>query len=266
VTFVASANNNGSVTTINVNGKGAKNVFKPGTTTAPNIKSGRAYTLWYNGTSFFWQASAEGNAVVGDVLAGKIFSNDDDSGIVGTIPSKTAQTFTPTTTNQTIASGQYLSGVQTILGDADLVASNIKKDVNLFNVVGTLENETLSDSSRRVGESNIVSTANNLNLTGILKQFTVNTKGVYRVLVALRTNNSINGISCKIYKNGNFLISTSIITSTVNVETFVDVTLNVGDQLQLRLKNELNGYVGTMDYVRILTSVGATKDIDVATA
>lgn len=50
-----------------------------------------------------------------------------------------AQTITPGTTNQTIASGKYLTGTQTILGDADLVASNIKKDVSIFGVTGTYE-------------------------------------------------------------------------------------------------------------------------------
>lgn len=54
-------------------------------------------------------------------------------------PTKAAQTYTPTTTNQTIPSGRYLTGTQTILGDANLVASNIKKDVQIFGVTGTLE-------------------------------------------------------------------------------------------------------------------------------
>lgn len=55
------------------------------------------------------------------------------------LTTQSAQTITPTTTNQTIASGQYLTGAQTILGDANLLAENIKKDVSIFNVVGTLE-------------------------------------------------------------------------------------------------------------------------------
>lgn len=53
--------------------------------------------------------------------------------------SKAAATYTPGTTDQTIVAGQWLYGNQTILGDADLVASNIKKDVNIFGVVGTYE-------------------------------------------------------------------------------------------------------------------------------
>ena len=50
-----------------------------------------------------------------------------------------SQTITPTTTNQTIASGKYLTGTQTISGDANLVAGNIKKDVTIFGVTGAHE-------------------------------------------------------------------------------------------------------------------------------
>ena len=50
-----------------------------------------------------------------------------------------AQTITPTTSDQTIDSGKYLTGTQTIKGDANLVASNIKKDVSIFGVTGTYE-------------------------------------------------------------------------------------------------------------------------------
>lgn len=82
-TFIATANNNGSATTIN-----GKPLYKPGTTTGPNIKEGKAYTVWYNSVSdcFFLQASAEGDATIAQVLAGAIFSTDDDTGLVGTMP------------------------------------------------------------------------------------------------------------------------------------------------------------------------------------
>lgn len=59
--------------------------------------------------------------------------------ITGTIPSQEAQTITPGTTDQTIASGKYLSGTQTIKGDANLIAENIAKGVSIFDVVGALE-------------------------------------------------------------------------------------------------------------------------------
>ena len=54
-------------------------------------------------------------------------------------PTKAAQTYTPGTTDQTIASGRWLTGTQTIKGDANLVAGNIKKDVSIFGVTGTYE-------------------------------------------------------------------------------------------------------------------------------
>ena len=85
-TFIATANNNGSATTIN-----GKPLYKPGTTTGPNIKEGKAYTVWYNSVSdcFFLQASAEGNVDAEHVLAGYTFSNDDDTGLVGSMPNNT---------------------------------------------------------------------------------------------------------------------------------------------------------------------------------
>ena len=55
------------------------------------------------------------------------------------LTTKGATTYTPTTTDQTIASGTYLTGTQTIVGDANLVAGNIKKDVAIFGVTGTYE-------------------------------------------------------------------------------------------------------------------------------
>lgn len=52
---------------------------------------------------------------------------------------KAATTYTPGTSNQTIAAGTYCSGAQTIKGDSNLVAANIKKGVSIFGVTGTHE-------------------------------------------------------------------------------------------------------------------------------
>lgn len=53
-----------------------------------------------------------------------------------------AQTITPGTAVQTIAAGRYLTGAQTIQGDANLVAGNIKDGVSIFGVQGTYEGES----------------------------------------------------------------------------------------------------------------------------
>lgn len=65
----------------------------------------------------------------------------------GTITSKSAQTYTPTTSDQSIASGQYLSGAQTIKGDANLQAQNIASGVSIFGVTGTLSAPIISQDS-----------------------------------------------------------------------------------------------------------------------
>ena len=137
-TFIASANNAGVATTIN-----AKPLYKPSTVIAPTLIAGKAYTVWYNlaGNCFFIKASAEGTATVAQVLAGVPFSNETDTGLIGTIPSKGVATIAPSTVNQTIAAGQYLSGIQTILGDADAVAANYKHNVNIHGTIGNYDTE-----------------------------------------------------------------------------------------------------------------------------
>lgn len=178
--FVASASNAGAATTLN-----GKPIYKPNTVIAPNIVAGKAYEVWYSsaGDCFFLVASAEGNAVAANVLAGKTFSNDNDAGIAGTmpnrgaiahslpingtfaieegyhngagsvtqsIPTKQAAIITPGTSNQSIAAGQYLVGAQTIEGDADLISANIKSGVTIFGVAGNANVVDTSDADADV--------------------------------------------------------------------------------------------------------------------
>lgn len=65
----------------------------------------------------------------------------------GVIPSKAAETYTPTTSNQIINANQFLSGAQTILGDANLIGSNILSGVSIFNVAGSLTVPVISQDS-----------------------------------------------------------------------------------------------------------------------
>lgn len=79
------------------------------------------------------------------ITAGYITSSDITSPFAGVnstgtyqMTTKAAATITPTTTNQTIVAGTYLTGAQTIAGDADLVASNIISTANIFGVQGSV--------------------------------------------------------------------------------------------------------------------------------
>ena len=53
------------------------------------------------------------------------------------VTKKSATTYTPGTSDQSIASGQYLNGTQTIKGDSNLTAGNIRNGVSIFGVSGT---------------------------------------------------------------------------------------------------------------------------------
>lgn len=54
------------------------------------------------------------------------------------VTKKSAKTYTPGTSDQTIGSGQYLSGAQTIKGDSNLVGSNILSGKTIFGVPGSV--------------------------------------------------------------------------------------------------------------------------------
>lgn len=97
------------------------------------------------GTAKFMDTS-DGDAVAADMLAGKkAYVNGQK--VTGNIASKAAETITPTTSDQTIAANQYLSGAQTIKGDANLVSSNILSGISIFGVTGNLALPSISQDS-----------------------------------------------------------------------------------------------------------------------
>ena len=131
---------NTGASTINVNSLGAKPIKKPNgnDVSAGNLKVGSIYSMRYNGTNFILQGSdAAGNAIPGDVLSGKTFSTDADTGLTGTMPDRGTVNITPSTVDQAIAAGKH-SGSGVVSGSANLVAGNILKDVNIFDVIGNV--------------------------------------------------------------------------------------------------------------------------------
>lgn len=100
------------------------------------------------------------------------------------LSTKAGQTYTPGTANQTIASGRYLTGTQTILGDSNLVSSNIKKGVSIFGKVGTYEGtgavmEPLVSTrfSMSISSSRVVIYIDTLQKIQKLLSFSILTKG-----------------------------------------------------------------------------------------
>jgi len=67
--------------------------------------------------------------------------------VAGSMTTKAAQTYTPGTSDQTIAASQYLSGVQTIKGDANLQSANIVAGKSIFGVAGSAQIPVISQDS-----------------------------------------------------------------------------------------------------------------------
>lgn len=71
------------------------------------------------------------------------------------LPTQTAQTITPGTSNKYITGQRYLTGAQTIKGDANLIGANIVKGKTIFGVSGTHEcdvgNITYTESENDAG-------------------------------------------------------------------------------------------------------------------
>ena len=122
-----------------------------GSATAPASISGTSATLstGTNTLTLSKTISVTPTVSAGYVSAGT--AGNSSVSLTASVTTKAAATITPGTSDQTIASGTYLTGAQTISGDADLVASNIKSGVTIFGVAGSLTSATVSqDASTKV--------------------------------------------------------------------------------------------------------------------
>ena len=93
-------------------------------------------------------------SVTPTVTAGYVASGtaaNSSVSLTASVTTKAAATITPTTSDQTIASGTYLTGAQTISGDANLQAAYIKSGISIFGVAGSLTSAAVSqDASTKV--------------------------------------------------------------------------------------------------------------------
>lgn len=119
------------------------NAMPSGTVTAPTSISGSSATV-SNGTNTITLTktiSVTPNVTTAGYVSSGTAGNASVS-LTANVTTKGATSYTPTTTSQIIAAGTYLTGKQTILGDSNLVAGNIKKNISIFGVTGTYEPPT----------------------------------------------------------------------------------------------------------------------------
>lgn len=115
--------------------------------------------------------TSDATASAADIRAGQT-AYVNGAKVTGSAAEQPATTWTPTTSDQTIASGKILTGAQTIKGDADLVAGNIKKNVQIFGVTGSYEGTNTSDATAAAGDIRTGKTAyvNGSKVTGTLAE------------------------------------------------------------------------------------------------
>lgn len=127
----------------------ATKTISNGSVTAPSSISGSSATVstGTNTITLTKTISVTPSVTTSGYISSGTAGNSSVS-LTASVTTKGTATITPGTTNQTIASGTYLTGTQTISGDSDLVATNIKTGVQIFNVTGSYT----SDATAAAGD------------------------------------------------------------------------------------------------------------------
>ena len=120
-----------------------------GSATAPATISGSSASISTGTNTLTLTKSVSVTPVVSAGYVGSGTAGTSSVSLTASVTTKSSATFTPGTSNQVIQSGTYLTGSQTILGDANLIGANIKAGVSLFNgaIVGTLSSVAVSQDS-----------------------------------------------------------------------------------------------------------------------
>lgn len=268
LTFIAGGNNNSNPTTININGLGAKNLYKANTSEAPLIKTGRAYSVWYSGTDFFVKASAEGDAQVSDVLAGKLFSNDEDTGLTGTLALTGDADNTDVLNGKTYYKNDAKSkqtGSLTLTGSA--LATDVMLGKTFYNTDAKLK---VTGSLDYLGpmvagfvfvyvDNKSVAVDNNLTK---IKEVQIKKAGTYNVQFNIGTGAPPVGgtVDGQIYVNG--VARGSLVTNNVAFQRVFEqnITISANDKIQLYCQTKGAPYSTNVDWFRI----GILGNLDVS--
>lgn len=146
------------------------NAMPTGSATTPTTTITATPTISVNSSGLITASVSGSQSITPTVSAGYVSSGT--AGMVSVSGSNTSQltakaaaTYTPTTSAQTIASGQYLTGMQTISGDANLVAANIASGVSIFGVAGAHYGYTLLGSKSMTANTTSTSATSLDNVT-----------------------------------------------------------------------------------------------------
>lgn len=119
-----------------------------GAVTAPATISGSSATVstGTNTLTLSKTVSVTPNVTTAGYISSGTAGNSAVS-LTASVTTKAAATITPGTSDQTISANQYLTGAQTVKGDANLVAANIVAGKTIFNVAGTAQVPVISQDA-----------------------------------------------------------------------------------------------------------------------
>ena len=118
-----------------------------GSATAPSTISGTSASVSTGTNTLTLSKTISVTPVVSAGYVSTGTAGNASVSLTASVTTKAAATITPGTSNQTIASGTYLTGTQTISGDANLVSANIKNGVSIFGVSGSMTAATVSQDA-----------------------------------------------------------------------------------------------------------------------
>lgn len=216
-----------------------------GSVTAPSSISGTSATVstGTNTLTLTKSVSVTPNVTTAGYISSGTAGNSSVS-LTASVTTKAAATITPGTTNQTIASGTYLTGTQTISGDSNLVAGNIKSGTSIFGVLGSYAGEggggigtllnttsigTVSTTSTQAASLNIslsVSGINNYDLLIVESSVNTITNGRHTATVGLifltasSTIGTKNGATIATAKWNSKISSSAVRTSNVSTTAY----------------------------------------------
>lgn len=177
-------------------------------------------------------------ASAGDIRFGKT-AYKGGTKVSGTLITQAtgAQSITPGTTDIVKPAGIY-DGTITILGDADLVAGNIPKDVNLFGVQGILERLTTADRNAIISaitEQGMSASPSDTNAQLATKISALRTKMIasdelklvtYPDRLTTSSRSPLQVMSAKVYFGGTYRVKFSLATYDSSVTGYAQIYVN----------------------------------------
>lgn len=161
-----------------------------------------------------------------------------------------AQTITPSTQNQTISSGKYITGTQTIKGDSNLISNNIKKDVSIFGITGTYEAVSTGGvpSNITAGDTTVLSsstlayttTSTSMSKTGI--SISIPKSGTYRFKFSCGRTSTSGTWTAQLYKNSSAVSGATATWSQYQGTCSADITCNAGDTIEIYARSRGSNY------------------------